>query len=112
MFKRHKVVAGLREAISYAKGERSRARVTTFNVPDTINVKQVREKFGLSQAEFALKFGFSLGTLRQWEQGSRYPNGAARVLLTVISRQPDAVKRALKAEAAESTPPRKIAAIG
>jgi len=51
----------------------------------------------MSQPEFALLFGFNLGTLRQWEQGRRYPDGAARVLLTVISHSPDTVKEALEA---------------
>lgn len=99
MDKRHKVVAGLRDAIAYAKGDRSRARVTTYDVPQSIDVKKVREQLGMSQPEFALKFGFSLGTLRQWEQGRRSPEGPARVLLTVISHRPDAVKKALEAEA-------------
>jgi len=99
MDKRHKVVAGLRDAIAYAKGDRSRARVTVYNVPQSIDVKKIREQLGMSQPEFALKFGFSLGTLRQWEQGRRSPEGPARVLLTVISHRPDAVKRALEAEA-------------
>jgi len=51
----------------------------------------------MSQPEFALKFGFNLGTLRQWEQGRRYPDGAARVLLTVISHSPETVNKALEA---------------
>jgi putative transcriptional regulator len=109
MDNRHKIVAGLRDAISYAKGDPVAARVTTFNVPDTIDVKKVRESLKLSQAEFALKFGFSLGTLRQWEQGRRHPDGAARVLLTVIKRSPKAVNSALKKEAEEVPPPEKIA---
>lgn len=99
MAKRHKIVAGLRDAISYAKGTPAKARVTRYNVPDNIDVKQLREALGMSQPEFALKFGFSLGTLRQWEHGRRYPDGAARVLLTVISHSPEAVKEALDSAA-------------
>ena len=97
MKKGHKIVAGLREAISYAKGAPANVRITRYQVPDNIDVKKLREDLGMSQAEFALRFGFSLGTLRQWEQGRRYPDGAARVLLTVISHSPDAVKEALEA---------------
>src|SRR5216683_7152195 len=99
MDKRHKVVAALQDAIAYAKGDQSRARVTIYNVPQSIDVKKVREQLCMSQPEFALKFGFSLGTLRQWEQGRRYPDGPARVLLTVISHSPDAVKEALESVA-------------
>src|ERR1700730_5660486 len=97
MAKRHKVVEGLRKAISYAKGASSQVRVNRYNVPESINVKNLREGLGMSQPEFALRFGFSLGTLRQWEQGRRYPDGSARVLLTVISHAPDTVNEALEA---------------
>lgn len=110
MDKRHKIVAGLREAISYAKGDRTHARVSVFNVPDNINVKKVREGLGISQAEFSLKFGFSVATLRQWEQGRRLPDGPARVFLTVIKHEPAAVKKALNKAARELLPPKKVAA--
>lgn len=104
MAKRHKIVEGLRQAISYAKGASSQTRVSRYNVPDNIDVKKLREGLGMSQPEFALRFGFSLGTLRQWEQGRRYPDGSARVLLTVINHSPEAVKKAL-----EATPERRVA---
>ncbi len=97
MNKRHKIVNGLREAISYAKGDTSRARVKSYNVPENIDVKKLRESLGMTQPEFAIRFGFSLGTLRQWEQGRRSPDGSARVLLTVISHDPKAVNEALEA---------------
>jgi putative transcriptional regulator len=112
MDKRHKVVAGLRDAIPYAKGDVSQARVTRYDVPQSIDVKKLREKLGMSQPEFALKFGFSLGTLRQWEQGRRSPEGPARVLLTVISHSPAAVKKALENEAKKVSPAPKRAALG
>lgn|ERR1700733_3701390 len=104
MAKRHKIVRGLRQAISYAKGESSQVRIKQYNVPDNIDVRKLREGLGMSQPEFALRFGFSLGTLRQWEQGRRYPDGSARVLLAVISHSPEAVKEAL-----EATPERRVA---
>jgi putative transcriptional regulator len=97
MDKRHKIVTGLREAISHAKGAPAQARITRYKVPEHIDVKKLREGLRMSQPEFALRFGFSLGTLRQWEQGRRYPDGPARVLLTVISHSPDAVNEALAA---------------
>lgn len=112
MDNRHKVGAGLREAIAYAKGDESRARVTVYDVPQSIDVKKVRERLGMSQPEFALKFGFSLGTLRQWEQGRRTPDGPARVLLTVISHQPGAVTKALEAEARKVSPSTNQRAVG
>jgi len=61
-----------------------------------LDVRGVRTKTGLSQDQFAETFGVSVATLRNWEQGRRAPEGAARVLLTVIDRDPTAVMRALK----------------
>lgn len=58
-------------------------------------VKAVRTRLGLSQPDFARRFGLSIGTVRDWEHGRRMPEGAARVLLRVIEREPDAVARAV-----------------
>jgi DNA-binding transcriptional regulator YiaG len=54
-----------------------------------------KERLGLSQEQFAARFGFSVETIRNYEQGHRKPTGPARVLLRVIAREPDAVTRAL-----------------
>jgi len=95
MAKRNKIVEGLRDAISYAKGDTTAGGVTRFQVPQRVDVRAIRERLGLSQGEFALRFGFSLGTLRHWEQGRRHPEGSARVLLTIINRAPDLVEQAI-----------------
>ncbi|MCX7381048.1 MAG: helix-turn-helix domain-containing protein [Alphaproteobacteria bacterium] len=58
-------------------------------------VKLVRHRLSLTQAEFARRFQVSLGTVRDWEQGRRQPDGPAQVLLWVIDREPEAVLRAL-----------------
>lgn len=55
----------------------------------------MRAKLGLSQADFAAAFGVSLGTVRNWEQGRRHPEGPARALLVVIDKSPKAVMGAL-----------------
>jgi hypothetical protein len=49
----------------------------------------------LSQEDFALRFHIPLGTLRDWEQGRKDPDAAARAYLVVIGRNPDAVREAL-----------------
>ncbi len=54
-------------------------------------VRGLRERFGLSQTQFAALLGISPGTLRNWEQGRRSPEGAARVLLRVAAKHPQAV---------------------
>jgi hypothetical protein len=61
-------------------------------------VRRIREKTGLTQDEFDERFGLSLRTVQEWEQGRAMPEGPARVLLAVIKREPDAVVRALTPE--------------
>jgi putative transcriptional regulator len=63
------------------------------------DVKAIRAKFGLSQDQFAKTFALSLATLRDWEQERRMPHGPARTLLQIIDREPEAVRRALRAKA-------------
>ncbi len=61
------------------------------------DVAAVRRRTGLSQAAFAETFGLPLRTLQEWERGAKMPSGPAKTLLLVIDKEPDAVKRALKA---------------
>lgn len=63
--------------------------------PAKVDVRTIREKLRLSQSEFAARFGFTAAAVRQWEQGRRQPHGPARVLLTIIEREPGAVRRAM-----------------
>jgi putative transcriptional regulator len=63
----------------------------------TPQVKIMRRALGLSQEEFSAKFHIPLGTLRDWEQGRKEPDAAARAYLTVIAREPEAVRRAFLA---------------
>ncbi|HVR73884.1 MAG TPA: helix-turn-helix domain-containing protein [Planctomycetota bacterium] len=58
-------------------------------------VKFIRQQVGLSQEVFAEKFGLSLSSLRDWEQGRYPPDQAARTLLKLIERIPDQVAAAL-----------------
>ena len=51
-----------------------------------------RAKVGVSQSEFAVMHGVSVRTLQDWEQGRREPSGAARTLLKIAARTPDAVR--------------------
>jgi len=89
-----KILNGLNEALAHARGEID-AREFRVRVPDMIDVRAVRVSLGLSQAEFALMFGFSVDTVRNWEQAKRVPNAQARALLKIIEKEPVAVKRAL-----------------
>jgi putative transcriptional regulator len=64
--------------------------------PAAEDVRAIRRRLGLSQQEFAERYGFSVETIRNYEQGHRRPAGPARVLLKVIASEPDAVTRALR----------------
>ena len=61
------------------------------------DVTAVRRRTGLSQTAFAETFGLPLRTLQDWERGAKMPSGPAKTLLLVIDKEPDAVKRALRA---------------
>ena len=62
-------------------------------------VKVMRRALGLTQEEFSARFRIPLGTLRDWEQGKSEPDQAARAYLTVIARDPEAVRKALEVPA-------------
>ncbi|MEY2394474.1 MAG: putative transcriptional regulator [Acidobacteriaceae bacterium] len=89
------IIQGLKEAIAWSKGENDNVRVTLVHVPE-VDVRKVRLKMGLSQAQFATKFGFPPATLRNWEQGRSRPDAPTRVLLAVIAKHPDAVEDVLR----------------
>ncbi len=87
---------GLEDAVAYAKGRADESRYRV-HVPKKIDVRAIRARLGMTQEEFARRFGFSVNTLRHWEQGKRQPEGPARAYLLVIDRAPKIVQRALKA---------------
>ena len=69
-----------------------------FQTPDEIDVAAIRRKTGLSQPAFASRIGVPAGTLRNWEQGHRSPQGPARVLLALLDRNPKIVEETLADE--------------
>src|SRR5688572_586257 len=62
------------------------------------NPREIRQHLGLTQREFSQQFQIALGTLRDWEQGARRPDRAAKAYLRVIAATPDAVRRILQTE--------------
>jgi putative transcriptional regulator len=88
------LLKGLTEFKEYLQGKRE-LRVYHYDVPDPIDVRAIRERSGLSQIEFARRFAISPRTLQDWEQRRREPDSAIRAYLTVIDRNPGAVRRAL-----------------
>ena len=85
---------GLEEALAYAEGTADLSRYGV-HIPVEVDVKAIRTRLNMTQEEFAARFGFSINTLRRWEQGRRVPEGPTRAYLMVIDRDPKAVQRAL-----------------
>jgi putative transcriptional regulator len=86
---------GLQEAIAHASGKpHLKARI---HHPNRINVKAIRNKIGMTQMQFASSFGISVATLRHWERGDRTPHGPARVLLNVVEKAPETVRKIAQA---------------
>lgn len=87
---------GLEEAVAFVRGEAD-VRKYRVHVPQRIDVRTIRMRLGMTQQEFAGRFGFSVNTLRHWEHGKRHPEGPTRAYLLVIDRAPNAVQKALRA---------------
>jgi len=92
-FGRH-LIGAMKEAVAHARGEDVGAIVHVVKVP-VIDVKSTREKLDMTQQEFAQAFGFNVHTLRNWEQGRRRPEKPTRILLAMIDREPETVRRVL-----------------
>jgi putative transcriptional regulator len=89
------IIRGLEQALAFAEGTAKKGRYVV-HIPPEIDVKAIRGRLGMTQLEFAKRFGFSVNTVRHWEQGRRVPEGPTRAYLRVIGREPEAVQRALR----------------
>jgi putative transcriptional regulator len=87
------ILTGLEEIAAWKQGEK-KLRVTEVAMPKAADVKAIRDSLELSQESFAGFLGVSLGTVRNWEQKRREPQGPARALLLVAAKQPRAVRAA------------------
>jgi len=93
------LLESVRQGAAILKGETRPSRETKLDFPD---VRAIRARYGLSQMKFAGLIGISTGTLRNWEQGRRRPEGPAQVLLRVAEKHPEAVL-----DAVSGAPPNK-----
>ncbi|MBL0157859.1 MAG: helix-turn-helix domain-containing protein [Bryobacterales bacterium] len=90
------MLAYLRSCIQHSDPvPRPRPEVRAARVPASLDVQVIRKRTGLSQAEFARRYGFNVRTLQDWERGRGMPDGAVRAYLTVIAKTPKAVEKAL-----------------
>lgn len=90
-----RIIEGLEQAIAWTRGENENVRVTLVHVPE-VDVRKTRTTMGLSQAEFATRFGLPPAKLRNGEQGRSRPDAPTRVLLAVIAKHPEAIEDALR----------------
>ena len=98
---------GPEEALADYRGDKSAAARVVRVAVKPEDIKTARKRVGLNRQAFARTFGLSPATLRKWENGEREPTGAARILLTIISREPEAALRAIRMqdEKPRSNPP-------
>lgn len=90
-----RILKSVRRARAFARGEETDGFVV--HVPEEVDVRAIRSNLKLTREEFAARFGFAKGAVKDWEQGRRQPERSARILLRVIERDPAAVERALRA---------------
>jgi putative transcriptional regulator len=90
-----KLLRSAQQARDWVQGKPVRVRVSYVPAP-RVDLRKLRTRMGLSQTQFAAKFGFSVDSIQNWEQGHRQPEGPARILLVVIAKNPKAVEEALR----------------
>lgn len=83
-----------KQILSHVKGE-TKLPTRRIVLPDGLDVKRIRAKSGMSQAEFARAFCINPRTLQEWEQGRRKPDATTRAYLAVIAKNGKAVLEAL-----------------
>ena len=86
--------ASAKEILAHVKGEK-RLPTRRIVLPDEVDVKSIRSRTGMSQAEFAKTFCINPRTLQEWEQGRRKPDATSRAYLAVIAKNRKAVLDAL-----------------
>ena len=91
-----RLIKAMKQAVAWARREKDVPGMRV-HIPEAYDIRKMRTRMKLSQKEFAARFGFSLDSIQNWEQGRRIPDGPARTLLAVIAHEPKAVERALRA---------------
>src|ERR1700683_3908670 len=88
------LIEGMKLVLGHQRGEIELEQVW----PKPIDVKAIRKRVKMSQAEFSQTYRISKRALQEWEQAGRHPDWAARAYLTVIAKEPAVVRRALASE--------------
>src|ERR1700704_142692 len=88
------LIEGMKLVLAHQRGKIELEQVW----PKPIDIKAIRKRVKMSQAEFSRAYRISKRALQEWEQGGRQPDSAARAYLTVIAKEPSVVRRALARE--------------
>ncbi len=91
----NQLLESVKEGGQILRGEKEASRKFPYN---SLDIKNIREKYNLTQEQFAVMLGISVRTLRNWEQGRRVPEGPAMVLLHVADKNPKAILEAVGAK--------------
>ena len=84
------LMQGLVETAAFLDGSADKSKFRV-HVPESVNVKALRQELHLTQDAFADAFGFSPARVKDWEQERSAPDPAVRAYLTVIAREPRVV---------------------
>ena len=101
----NELMASVREGAAILRGDSEASRTFVFDGPD---IRRIRAGYKLSQAQFAALLGISVGTLRNWEQGRRVPEGPAQVLLRVAASHPEAIWETVRPSGHRQWPSKRI----
>jgi len=86
------LIDSLTEAGEHAEGKPNAVRTNTAQMLD---IRAIRRSLRMSTQEFARTYRIPLATLKDWEQGRRYPDELAAAYLQVIAKHPREVREAL-----------------
>jgi putative transcriptional regulator len=73
-----RILSGLGDVLAFSEGKAGKRRIHQVKVPRRVNVKAIRTRLRMTQAEFASTFGFTLHAVRNWEQGAHTRRGSTR----------------------------------
>lgn len=90
------LIEAMGEVVAYHKGSKKLKERVIKVAPASVDVASIRHRLGLSQRDFADRYGFGVRALQDWEQNRRTPDRSARILLKVIEHRPEAVEEVLE----------------
>ena len=93
------LLKSMQEMDQVIQGDLASGQVFQFTGPE---VKQIRKKTGLNQAQFAKLIFISRRTLENWEQGRTKPSGPSKALLRILYADPEHALRALRGYAEDT----------